>query len=152
MQRVGRGHQFRVGLLRELVRTSRDLVFVAMPNNIQVGYWLRKLLIDRDFFTTHDETWTHIGRIRHILEEAGVEILQGLHDGDILFGDLPNGAALEAALPKTGGGEDGKVAMRRARQEANDQLKKEQKDGDITEDEFHGDKEAVQQERLLKAA
>ena len=31
------------GLLRELVRTSRNLVFVAMPNNLQVGYWLRKL-------------------------------------------------------------------------------------------------------------
>ena len=26
------------GLLRELARTSRNLVFVAMPNNIQVGY------------------------------------------------------------------------------------------------------------------
>ena len=64
------------GLLRELVRTSRDLVFVAMPNNIQVGYWMRKLLIDRDFFATHDEAWTHIGRIRRILEEAGVEIVE----------------------------------------------------------------------------
>ena len=30
--------------------------------------------------------------------------------------------------------EDGKVAVRRVRQEANDQLKDEQKDGDITED------------------
>ena len=34
------------GLLRELVRTSRNLVFVAMPNNIQVGYWMRKLVIE----------------------------------------------------------------------------------------------------------
>lgn len=69
------------GLLRELVRTSKNLVFVAMPNNIQVGYWMRKLLIDREFFQDHDERWTQIGRIRHILEEAGVEILeQGVLD------------------------------------------------------------------------
>ena len=69
------------GLLRELVRTSRNLVFVAMPNNIQVGYWMRKLVIDRDFFAAHDESWTNIGRIRRILESAGVEIIdQGVLD------------------------------------------------------------------------
>ncbi|GIV70445.1 methyltransferase domain-containing protein [Caldilinea sp.] len=64
------------GLLRELARTSRKLVFVAMPNNIQVGYWMRKLVIDREFFATHDETWTDIGRIRRILEAEGVEIIE----------------------------------------------------------------------------
>ena len=69
------------GLLRELVRTSRNLVFVAMPNNIQVGYWMRKLVIDREFFAQHDEGWTDIGRIRRILEQAGVEIIdQGVLD------------------------------------------------------------------------
>ncbi|MCB9149773.1 MAG: hypothetical protein H6641_13515 [Caldilineaceae bacterium] len=69
------------GLLTELARTSRNLVFVAMPNNIQVGYWMRKLIIDREFFTTHDESWTQIGRIRRILENAGVEIIeQGVLD------------------------------------------------------------------------
>jgi ribosome recycling factor len=40
--------------------------------------------------------------------------------------------------------EEGKIAVRKARQEANDALKKEQKGGDITEDEFHGEKEDVQ--------
>lgn len=69
------------GLLTELVRTSRNLVFVAMPNNIQVGYWMRKLLIDREFFATHDESWTDIGRIRRILEGAGAEVIaQGVLD------------------------------------------------------------------------
>src|SRR5215207_5983723 len=68
-------------LLAELVRTSRKLVFVAMPNNIQVGYWMRKLVIDRDFFHTHDESWTDIGRIRAILENEGVDIIdQGVLD------------------------------------------------------------------------
>jgi SAM-dependent methyltransferase len=64
------------GLLRELARTSRNLVFVAMPNNIQVGYWMRKLVIDREFFATHDESWTDIGRIRRTLEAEGVEIIE----------------------------------------------------------------------------
>ncbi len=69
------------GLLRELARTSRDVIFVAMPNNIQVGYWMRKLVIDREFFATHDESWTNIGRIRRILEAEGVEIVaQGVLD------------------------------------------------------------------------
>jgi hypothetical protein len=69
------------GLLRELVRASRNLVFVAMPNNIQVGYWMRKLVIDRDFFATHDESWTAISRIRRILEGAGAEVIaQGVLD------------------------------------------------------------------------
>jgi ribosome recycling factor len=40
--------------------------------------------------------------------------------------------------------EDGKVAVRRVRQEANDQLKVEQKDGDITEDQHHAEREDVQ--------
>jgi ribosome recycling factor len=41
-------------------------------------------------------------------------------------------------------GEEGKIAVRRVRQEANDLLKKEQKDGDITEDEMHKDRDDIQ--------
>ncbi len=41
-------------------------------------------------------------------------------------------------------GEDGKVAVRKARQEANDALKVEQKDGDITEDDLHKERDDVQ--------
>ena len=41
-------------------------------------------------------------------------------------------------------GEEGKIAVRKVRQEANDGLKKEQKDGDITEDELHKDRDDVQ--------
>lgn len=64
------------GLLAELARTSRRLVFVAMPNRLQVGYWLRKYVIDRDFFRMHDERWTEMGRIRTLLERAGVRIIE----------------------------------------------------------------------------
>ena len=41
-------------------------------------------------------------------------------------------------------GEDGKIAVRKVRQEANDALKAELKDGDITEDEHHKDRDEVQ--------
>ncbi len=41
-------------------------------------------------------------------------------------------------------GEEGKIAIRKVRQEANDTLKKEEKAGDITEDQLHGDRDLVQ--------
>ena len=41
-------------------------------------------------------------------------------------------------------GEEGKIAVRKVRQEANDLLKKEQKDSEITEDELHKDRDDVQ--------
>jgi SAM-dependent methyltransferase len=62
-------------LLKELVRVSRKLVFVAMPNHLQVGYLLRKYLIDRDFFPTVDEKWVQMGRIKKTLEAAGVAFI-----------------------------------------------------------------------------
>lgn len=41
-------------------------------------------------------------------------------------------------------GEDGKVAVRRVRQDGNDQLKKVNKEGGISEDEMHGQKSDIQ--------
>jgi len=63
-------------LLRELVRTSRKLVFVAMPNRLQVGYLLRKYFIDRDFFKSVDERWVDMRRIKGILREEGLKIVE----------------------------------------------------------------------------
>jgi SAM-dependent methyltransferase len=62
-------------LLRELARVSRHLVFVAMPNNLQVGYLMRKYVIDRDFFPTVDERWVQMNRIKRTLRAAGVNFL-----------------------------------------------------------------------------
>jgi SAM-dependent methyltransferase len=62
-------------LLKELVRVSRQLVLVAMPNNIQVGYLLRKYVIDRDFFPTVDEKWVQMGRIKKTLKAEGVNFV-----------------------------------------------------------------------------
>jgi len=68
-------------LLRELTRVSRKLVFVAMPNNLQVGYLMRKYLIDRDFFDTVDERWVQMGRIKRVLRDLGVHFVeQGVLD------------------------------------------------------------------------
>jgi SAM-dependent methyltransferase len=68
-------------LLRELVRVSRRLVFVAMPNRVQVGYLLRKYVLERDFVDHVDERWADIGRVRRELTGAGVRIVrQGVLD------------------------------------------------------------------------
>ncbi len=62
-------------LLKELARVSRNLVFVAMPNNIQVGYLLRKYVIDKEFFPTIDEKWVQMGRIKKTLKAEGVKFI-----------------------------------------------------------------------------
>jgi SAM-dependent methyltransferase len=62
--------------LRELARVSRRLVFVATPNRWQVGYLLRRFVIDRPFFRTVDEKWTEMGRIKQGLRAAGCRLAQ----------------------------------------------------------------------------
>ena len=68
-------------LLREMVRCSNKLVFVAAPNPVQVGYQFRKHVVEPEFVKEIDEKWTDIGMIRRQLEGLGVEILdQGVLD------------------------------------------------------------------------
>ena len=64
------------GLLRELARVSRRVVFVAMPNRIQVGYLMRKYVLEPEFVQHVDEEWVNMRRIRSTLESAGVRIVQ----------------------------------------------------------------------------
>lgn len=63
-------------LLQELARVSRRLVFVAMPNRVQVGYLLRRYVIDKPFFQTVDERWTDIGRIKAVLWQTKCRIAE----------------------------------------------------------------------------
>ncbi|MFN8532145.1 MAG: class I SAM-dependent methyltransferase [Dehalococcoidia bacterium] len=63
-------------LVREMVRVSRDLVFIAMPNRAQLGYLLRKYAIDKEFFDKVDERWVSIARIKRTLREAGCRIVE----------------------------------------------------------------------------
>ena len=68
-------------LLSELVRVSNKLVFVAMPNPVQVGYQVRKHIVEPEFVNEIDERWTSISLIRETLESLGVTILeQGVLD------------------------------------------------------------------------
>ena len=62
-------------LLKELVRVSRKLVFVAMPNRVQVGYLMRKYLLERDFVNYVDETWVDINRIKSVIRSSGTAII-----------------------------------------------------------------------------
>lgn len=69
------------GLLKELARVSRQVVFVAMPNRVQVGYLMRKYLLERDFVNYVDESWADIHRIRQVLTAGGVQVIeQGVLD------------------------------------------------------------------------
>ncbi len=63
-------------LLAELARVSRRVVFVAMPNRVQVGYLMRKFLLERDFVNYVDESWADINRIKRTLRAAGVDVVE----------------------------------------------------------------------------
>ncbi len=67
--------------LREMVRCSNDYVFVAVPNPAQVGYLLRKYVVEPEFVREVSERWTDLRLIRSQLEWHGVEIIdQGVLD------------------------------------------------------------------------
>ena len=63
-------------LLHELARISRKLVFVAMPNRVQVGYLMRKYLLERDFVNYVDEAWADINRIKKVIRDSKLEIIE----------------------------------------------------------------------------
>ncbi len=62
-------------LVEELIRISRQLVFIAMPNRVQVGYLLRKYVLERDFVDYVDENWADIRRVKKILLGRGARIV-----------------------------------------------------------------------------
>ncbi len=68
-------------LLAEMARVTNDLVFVAVPNPVQVGYLMRKYIVEPEFVKEVDERWTDIGLIRSTLESLGLTVLeQGVLD------------------------------------------------------------------------
>lgn len=69
------------GLIQELMRLCRKVLFLAMPNRWQVGYWLRKHVVDRSFFQEVQEEWADMGRIRQVVEAGGFRVVeQGVLD------------------------------------------------------------------------
>lgn len=68
-------------LVEELARISSNLVLLAMPNNLQLGYWMRKWVIEREFFVDHDESWTNMSLLRELVQNAGLRVIkQGVLD------------------------------------------------------------------------
>ncbi len=63
-------------LLKELARVSRKLVLVAMPNRVQLGYLMRKYLLERDFVEYVDEAWADINRIKRTLTGAQIQFVE----------------------------------------------------------------------------
>lgn len=64
-------------LLGEMARVARRAVLVAMPNRWQVGYLMRKYVVDKQFYTTIDERWVHMSSIASLLRGAGLRIVAG---------------------------------------------------------------------------
>jgi SAM-dependent methyltransferase len=68
-------------LIRELMRLCRGVLFLAMPNRWQVGYWLRKHMVDRAFFQAVREEWADMRCIRRVVEAGGFRVVeQGVLD------------------------------------------------------------------------
>jgi len=63
-------------LLAEMARVARRAVLTAMPNRWQVGYLMRKHVVDKGFFDTIDERWVDMGRIKSILKRAGLRLVE----------------------------------------------------------------------------
>jgi len=85
------------------------------------------------------------------------DIERAIHAANLGMNPSSDGMMIRLSVPELTGehrkdlgkqardiGEEGKIAVRRVRQEANDSLKKEEKDGDITEDDLHKDRDSVQ--------
>ncbi|MFH2059845.1 MAG: class I SAM-dependent methyltransferase [Pseudomonadota bacterium] len=69
------------GLIREMVRVSSNLIVIMMPNKIQIGYFLRKYFLDKNFFDSVEETWADINKISYELNKSGANMVsQGVLD------------------------------------------------------------------------
>jgi len=63
-------------LLKEMARVSDRFVLIFVPNKLQLGYFTRKYLFDKDFFNRVKEEWVDAGRIRAVLEGQGLRLLK----------------------------------------------------------------------------
>ncbi len=71
-----------IATLHDMARVSANLVFTAMPNRMQMGYLLRKYLLEKEFFDwVTDESWADINQPRRVLEQTGLRLIdQGVLD------------------------------------------------------------------------
>ena len=70
-----------MGFLRELARVSSRHIFLAMPNPLQLGYFMRKKWLEPEFFKTVDERWTKMPWVKQTLGELGFRVAdEGVFD------------------------------------------------------------------------
>ncbi len=68
-------------LLYEMARVSSNLILIVVPNKKQIGYLLRKHILDKEFFEGVDETWADIGKIVSMLASLDLKVKdQGVMD------------------------------------------------------------------------
>ncbi len=68
-------------LLAEMARVSSNLVLVFVTNKNQIGYYLRKNLLEPAFFDTIHEKWTDIEQVNSFLSSMGLRhVEQGVLD------------------------------------------------------------------------
>jgi SAM-dependent methyltransferase len=60
--------------LGEMARVSSHLVLIFVPNKKQIGYFFRKYLLDKRFFTEVDEKWVDTKRISAVLASLGMKL------------------------------------------------------------------------------
>lgn len=63
-------------LVKEMARISRNLVFISIPNRLQMGYVIRKYILDKGFFEAVYEEWASIDVIKQILSWNGLQLVE----------------------------------------------------------------------------
>ena len=65
-------------IINRMIDLSRDLVMISVNNPVQIGYPLRKYLLDKEFFTENDidTRWVQMNRIKSIIRTRGLEIIE----------------------------------------------------------------------------
>jgi SAM-dependent methyltransferase len=63
-------------LLSEMARVSSNLILIVVPNKKQVGYLLRKYVLDRDFFNKVDESWAGLDRVQSVLSSLHLSLVE----------------------------------------------------------------------------
>jgi hypothetical protein len=65
-------------IINRMIDLSNNLVFISVNNRWQLGYPLRKYLLDKEFFIKHDidTRWVQMPRVKSILRSRGLEIIE----------------------------------------------------------------------------
>jgi hypothetical protein len=63
-------------LLSEMARVSSNLILIVVPNKKQVGYFLRKYFLDRNFFNKVDESWAGLDKVQSVLSSLNLALVE----------------------------------------------------------------------------